>query len=169
MELFRERKAFQVSTLSPALPFALFDRSVSHATYEQQENGKIVFDGIIALAKECLKQGIPVGLGTDTACPYVTQYDMWRELCYFVKYCGVSERFAIYSATLLNAKLAGIDGITGSIEKGKAAEMIVVNEKPLENLQTLRSPAAVIMHDRIIRAPKVKKMREVEAELDKWL
>ena len=169
MELFRERKAFQVSTLSPALPFALFDRSVSHATYEQQENGKIVFDGIIALAKECLKQGITVGLGTDTVCPYVTQYDMWRELCYFVKYCGVSERFAIYSATLLNAKLAGIDGITGSIEKGKTAEMIVVNENPLENLQTLRSPAAVIMHDRIIRAPKVKKIPEVEAELDKWL
>lgn len=49
------------------------------------------------------------------------------------------------------------------------AEMIVVNENPLENLQTLRGPAAVIMHDRIIRAPKVKKMREVEAELDKWL
>ena len=169
MELFRERKAFQVSTLSPALPFALFDSSVSHATYEQQENGKIVFNGIIALAKECLKQGIPVGLGTDTACPYVTQYDMWRELCYFVKYCGVSERFAIYSATLLNAKLAGIDGITGSIEKGKAAEMIVVNENPLENLQTLRDPAAVIMHDRIIRSPKVKKIPEVEAELDKWL
>lgn len=94
---------------------------------------------------------------------------MWRELCYFVRYCGVSERFAIYSATLLNAKLAGIDGITGSIEKGKMAEMIVVNENPLENLQTLRSPAAVIMHDRIIRAPKVKKIPEVEAELDKWL
>lgn len=169
MALFKKRQAFQVSTISPALPFALFDREVSHATYEQQENGKIVFEGIIALAKECLKQGIPVGLGTDTACPYVTQYDMWRELCYYVKFCGVSPRFALYSATLLNATLAGIGAITGSIEPGKQAEMIVANENPLENLQSLRSPAMVIMQQRIFRSPKVRKIPEVEAELDKWL
>lgn len=169
INLFKERNAFQVSTLSPALPFALFDRSISHATYEQQENGKIVFDGIISLAKACLENGIPVGLGTDTACPYVTQYDMWRELCYFVKYCGVSEKFALYSATLLNATLAGVGDETGSIEKGKKAEMIVTRENPLENLQALRNLDMVIMRENIIRSPKVKKIPEVETELDKWL
>ena len=169
INLFKERNAFQVSTLSPALPFAMFDRSISHATYEQRENGKIVFDGIISLAKACLENGIPVGLGTDTACPYVTQYDMWRELCYFVKYCGVSEKFALYSATLLNATLAGIGDETGSIEKGKKAEMIVTRENPLENLQALRNLDMVIMRENIIRSPKVKKIPEVETELDKWL
>lgn len=169
INLFKERNAFQVSTLSPALPFALFDRSISHATYEQQENGKIVFDGFVSLAKACLENGIPVGLGTDTACPYVTQYDMWRELCYFVKYCGVSTRFALYSATLLNATLAGVGNETGSIEKGKKAEMIVTRENPLENLQALRNLDMVIMRESIIRSPKVKKIPEVETELDKWL
>ena len=169
INLFKERNAFQVSTLSPALPFAMFDRSVSHATYEQQENGKIVFDGIISLAKACLENGISVGLGTDTACPYVTQYDMWRELCYYVKYCGVSEKFALYSATLLNATLAGVGDETGSIEKGKKAEMIVTRENPLENLQALRNLDMVIMRENIIRSPKVKKIPEVETELDKWL
>lgn len=169
INLFKDRNAFQVSTLSPALPFALFDRSLSHATYEQQENGKIVFDGIVSLAKACLENGIPVGLGTDTACPYVTQYDMWRELCWFVKYCGVSEKFALYSATLLNATLAGVGDETGSIEKGKKAEMIVTRENPLENLQALRNLDMVIMRENIIRSPKVKKIPEVETELDKWL
>lgn len=66
--LFKQRKAFQISTISPALPYALFDRSISHATYEQQENGKIVFDGIVALAKANLAAGVPVGLGTDVGC-----------------------------------------------------------------------------------------------------
>ena len=169
INLFKERNAFQVSTLSPALPFAMFDRSISHATYEQRENGKIVFDGIVSLAKACLENGIPVGLGTDTACPYVTQYDMWRELCWFVKYCGVSEKFALYSATLLNATLAGVGDETGSIEKGKKAEMIVTRENPLENLQALRNLDMVIMRENIIRSPKVKKIPEVETELDKWL
>ena len=169
IRLFKERRAFQVSTLSPALPFALFDRGVSHATREQQENGKIVFDGIISLAKACLANGIPVGLGTDTACPYVTQYDMWRELCYYVRYCGVSKTFALYSATLLNATLAGIGDETGSIAKGKKAEMIVTRENPLENLQALRNPDMVIMREHLLRSPRVKKIPEVEAELDKWL
>ena len=169
IKLFKDKKAFHVSTLSPALPFAVFDRNVSHATYEQQENGKIVFDGIVSMAKDCLKNGIPVGLGTDTACPYVTQYDMWRELYYDVKYCGVSESFAIYSATLLNATLAGIDDITGSIEKGKLAEMIVVKDNPLNDLKALRNVQMVVMQDKIYESPKTKKIQQVEIELDKQL
>ena len=104
-----------------------------------------MFEGIIAMAKENLKNGIPVGLGTDTACPYVTQYDMWRELCYYAKFCGVSNAFALYSATLLNAELAGIGGETSSIERGKRAEMIVVRKNPLEDLRALRTPEMVIL------------------------
>mgnify|MGYP002515645562 FL=1 len=144
IRLFKEKNAYQVSTISPALPYALFDRSISHATYEQQENGKVVFDGIVALAKACLENDIPVGLGTDTGCPYITHYDMWRELCYFVKYCGVTPTFALYSATLLNAKLAKIDNITGSIEVGKCADMIVCEKNPLEDLSVLRKLYAVM-------------------------
>lgn len=34
-------------------------------------------------AAQALTEGIPVGLGTDSSCPYVMQYDMWRELAYF--------------------------------------------------------------------------------------
>ncbi len=169
MRLFRERGAFQVSTISPAVPYALFDRSISHATYEQQENGKVVFDGIVALAKACLAAGIPVGLGTDTGCPFITHYDMWRELCYFVKFCGVTPAFALYSATLLNARLAGIDHLTGSIEKGKAADLIVCEKNPLEDLTALRKLDMVIKDGWRIDRPTVKKMPQVERELDKFL
>ncbi len=169
IELLKERKAFQVSTISPALPFALFDREISHATYEQQENGKIVFEGIIDLAKACLENDIPVGLGTDSSCPYTTQYDMWRELYYFVKYCGVSNSFALYSGTLLNANLAGIGDITGSIEEGKSADMIVVKNNPLEDLSALRNVEMVIFEGQIHNNPKVKKIAIAERELDKYL
>ena len=169
LRLFRERGAFQISTISPAVPYALFDRSISHATYEQQENGRVVFEGIVALAKACLENGIPVGLGTDTGCPYITHYDMWRELCYFVKYCGVTPAFALYSATLLNAELAGISDITGSVEPGKAADLIVCDRDPLADLTALRSLHMVIRDGLRIEHPSVKKLPEVERELDKFL
>ena len=169
LRLLKEHGAFQVATLSPAIPYALFDRSVSHATYEQQENGKVVLEGVIAMARACLENDIPVGLGTDTGCPYVTHYDMWRELCYFVKYCGVTPAFALYSATLLNARLAGIDDITGSVEAGKAADLIVCAGDPLADLTALRQLSMVIKDGVRIDHPAVKKLPEVERELDKFL
>ena len=169
LRLLKEHGAFQVATLSPAIPYALFDRSVSHATYEQQENGKVVLEGVIAMARACLENDIPVGLGTDTGCPYVTHYDMWRELCYFVKYCGVTPAFALHSATLLNARLAGIDSVTGSVEAGKAADLIVCDRDPLADLSALRSLHMVIKDGVRIEHPAVKKIPEVERELDKFL
>lgn len=169
LRLFKERGAFQVSTISPAVPYALFDRSISHATYEQQANGLVVFEGIVALAKACLAEGIPVGLGTDTGCPYITHYDMWRELCYFVKYCGVTPAFALHSATLLNAELAGIADVTGSVEAGKAADLIVCPADPLADLTALRRLSMVIRDGWRLENPTVKKMPEVERELDKFL
>ena len=169
LDLFKERSAFQISTISPALPYALFDRSISHATYEQQENGKIVFDGIIALAKANLASGVPVGLGTDVGCPYITHYDMWRELNHFVKYCGVTPAFALYSATKLNARLAGIGDVTGSIEADKQADLIVCTDDPLKSPSALRTLDMVVKGGYRIDKPQVKKMPEVERELDKFL
>ena len=169
LDLFKARSAFQISTISPALPYALFDRSISHATYEQQENGKIVFDGIIALAKANLASGVPVGLGTDVGCPYITHYDMWRELNHFVKYCGVTPAFALYSATKLNARLAGIGDVTGGVEIGKQADLIVCTDDPLKSPSALRTLDMVVKGGYRIDKPQVKKMPEVERELDNFL
>ena len=169
LDLFRETGAKLVATLSPALPYALFDQAVSHASDMEQYNGQVVFDGIIDCAKACLEAGIPVGLGTDTGCPYVTHYDMWRELNYFVKYCGVTPAFALYTATLGNACIAGIGDRTGSIEVGKDADLLVLDRDPRENAMALRRPSMVMTKGKLVKEPQVKKMRDVEKELDKFI
>ena len=169
LRLFKERGAALVATLSPALPFALFDREVSNCTEIAQFNGKIVFDGIIDCARACVEQGIPVGLGTDTGCPYVTHYGMWRELHHFSRFCGVSNAFALYTATCRNAEIAGVGDQLGTVEPGKLADLIVTEGNPLENLQALRDVGMVVTGGKIIDRPKVKKMPQVEQELDKYL
>lgn len=169
LSLFKEKRAALVTTLSPALPYALFDRSVSHATEMAQFNGKVVFEGIIDCSKKCLANDIPVGLGTDTGCPFITHYDMWRELVYFHRYCGVSNRFALYTATKRNAEIAQIGDITGTIEPGKCADLIVTDENPIDDLKTLRHVRMVMARGRLIRRPRVKKDKNVERELDKFL
>lgn len=169
IRLFHKRKAAHVATISPALPYALFDRSISHVTEMAQFNGKVVFDGVINCAKACLENDIPVGLGTDTGCPYITHYDMWRELCYFHKFCGVSNAFALYTATGRNAEIAGIAEKVGTVEAGKCADLIVTKGNPLEDLCALRQIEMVVARGKVIASPKVKKMPQVEVELDKFL
>lgn len=169
IKLFKQRNAFLCTTLSPALPYALFDRSITNATEVEQYNGNIVFEGIIDCAKTALANDIPVVLGNDVGCPWITQYDFWRELYYFHKYVGVSNSFAIYTATKRSTEYAGIGNITGSIEKGKIADMIVTAQNPLEDLQALRNVEMVIARGNIIDHPKNKKKKQVETELDKFL
>ena len=169
VRLYKERGAFVCTTISPALPYARFDTAVSGASEKDQYNGKIVFDGVVESAKTALANGIPVALGNDVGCPYITQYDFWRELYYFHKYVGVSNAFALYTATCRGAEMAGIGDITGTLEPGKCADMIVVEKNPLEDLRVLRNVDMVIVQGKVIRAPKVKKKQIVETELDKFL
>ena len=168
LQLFKEKKAALVATLSPALPYALFDRSISHVSEMEQYNGNVVFEGIIDCAKGCLEAGVPVGLGTDTGCPYITHYDMWREVNYFHKFCGVSNAFALHTATQINAQIAGIDDVTGTIEKGKCADFLVVKDNPLDSLEALREPVMVVARGKILNHPVNKKNAECEKELDKY-
>lgn len=169
IELFKKRHAFLCTTISPALPYALFDRSVSNASDIEKYNGKIVFEGIIACAKAAIENDIPVVLGNDVGCPWITQYDFWRELYYFHKYVGVTNAFALYSATSLGAEMAGIGSETGTIEEGKFADMIVTAKNPLDDLRALRRIETVIARGKVYDKPKVKINKRVERELDKYL
>ena len=131
--------------------------------------GKIVFDGVVESAKTALANGIPVGLGNDVGCPYITQYDFWRELCYFHKYCGVSNQFALYTATLRNAQLAGVGDVTGSIEPGKSADFIVTKHNPLDDLRALQHLELVVCRGHVIKKPNPKRNKTVDALLDPYL
>lgn len=169
IRLFKEKGAFLCTTLSPALPYALFDRTVSNASEVEQFNGNVVFEGIIDCAKAALENDIPVVLGNDVGCPWITQYDFWRELYYFHKYVGVSNSFALYTATSRSAELAGIGDITGTVEKGKFADLIITENDPLKDLRALRHIKTVVARGKIINDPKVKIKKRVEAELDKFI
>lgn len=169
VNLFKKHNASLITTISPSIPLAKFDKSVSKATDLTQYNGNVVFEGIVSASKTCLENDIKVGLGTDTACPFVTHYDTWRELAYFTKYVKNDNREAIYHATLENAIIAGIEKETGSIDVSKSCDLIVVEKNPLDDITALRKPSMVIYKGKIIKKPKLKKFKYVEEELDRQL
>ena len=83
--------------------------------------------------------------------------------------CGVSRSFALYSATLGNAQIAGIDKETGSIEPGKAADFLITAGNPLESLRALRKPRMVVARGTLVREPAIRKNVEMEQILDSLL
>ena len=167
--LFKRRGAADVYTISPALPYAEFDLSESHAQPVAKRNGRIVMDGIVACARTCLAQGIPVGLGNDVSCPFVTHYNFWRELCYFHRYVGASNAQTLHLATLGNAAIAGVSDVTGSLEPGKSADLLVVGSSPLEDLSALRDVRMVALRGRLQRHPRVRRYAEIDALLDRYM
>lgn len=171
--LFKEngvgRKSSLTCTVSPALPFVELDPEKTHSTEIQKVNGNIVYKGIVHAAQAALEAGIPVGLGTDSACPYVTHYDMWREVVYFERIVGAPRKLALHTATLGNARILGLGDETGSIEVGKAADLIVLDENPLENLEALRQVKMVMARGKLVSGLSVKHLPELDRELDAFL
>lgn len=169
IDMFKKTGAFLCTTVSPAIPYAMFDRSLTNATEVEQYNGNIVFEGIIECSKVALANDIPIVLGNDVGCPWITQYNFWREVYYFHRYVGASNSFALYTATLRSAELAGIGDITGSLTPGKCADMIVTEKNPLEDLRALSDVGMVVARGKIISEPEFRRRRNVDRELDKFM
>lgn len=169
IELFKKSGSAHICTISPAVPYTLFNLDVSHCGEVGMRNGRIVLEGIVDCARKCLANDIPVGLGTDTGCPFIRHYDMWRELVYFHNWCGVSNAFALYTATKRNAELAGIADSVGTIEAGKAADILITDADPLKDLKALRKPYMVIAGGKMYKNPKNKIDSAIEKELDKFI
>lgn len=169
IDMFKKTGAFLCTTVSPAIPYAMFDRSLTNATEVEQYNGNIVFEGIIECSKVALANDIPIVLGNDVGCPWITQYNFWREVYYFHRYVGASNSFALYTATLRSAELAGIGDITGSLTPGKCADMIVTEKNPLEDLRALSDVGMVVARGKIISDPEFRRRRNVDRELDKFM
>lgn len=168
IRLFKERKAADICTLSPAIPYAMFTLEESHATETAKKNGSVVLEGIIDCAKTCIENDIPVGLGSDVSCPFVVHYNFWRELCFFSKYIDRSPKETLHRATAGNAAIAGIDKETGTIEAGKCADMIVVKDDPLSDLTALRNVTMVIARGNLIRRPRYRKMKDIDEVIDRY-
>jgi len=96
-----------------------------------------------------LEAGVSVIAGTDA----ISQFgDYVTGLELFV-YAGMTPEEALITGTSGAAKAIGMDHI-GSIELGKAADLVVLNKNPLASISHVRNIAAVIQGGRLVETPK---------------
>lgn len=167
LRLLSERKGAQVVTCTPALPNARLPHEVTKLNEMAAYNSEVVMRGMIEGARQAMAAGLAVGMGTDSSCPFCTQYNMWREVQWFQKLMDVPAKTALFIATLGNAQILGIDGITGSLSEGKSADILLLEKNPLEDLSSLRDIACMFAQGRYIAEPRPKRMPEIERQLDK--
>lgn len=101
-------------------------------------NAEIVHAELINGFQAALANGVHIGVGTDSG--VVTHDSVWAELKLFVDLGGVSNERAIYMGTLGTARSIGIADITGSIEAGKAADFLILEEDPSADITALSAP-----------------------------
>ncbi|MBW9325013.1 amidohydrolase family protein [Enterococcus casseliflavus] len=157
-----------VPTFQAAAPFALLKKEETQVSDIVYENGKIVYEAMLASFHEAVGQGIALGAGNDASMSFVTHYDFWRELDHFVRYGGITPAQALEIATLGNAKLLGIDTDYGSIEAGKKADLLVLSENPLENVRHLNTIEQVYKHGQLVEKKTVKRYPEIDRLLDQY-
>jgi imidazolonepropionase-like amidohydrolase len=155
-----------IPTFHAAIPMAKLDANSIHIGEVTRQNSLIVYDGMIVGLKQAIANQIKIGLGTDASMPYVTHYNTWRELDYLVRYVGLMPTQAIYYATYSNAEIIGVNGFTGSIETGKYADMLVLEDNPTQHINALSKPFMVVKKGNIIKNPNINKLQEVDNLLE---
>jgi imidazolonepropionase-like amidohydrolase len=90
--------------------------------------------------------GIPLLSGTDTGFPFVIPgFGLQEELIYLVD-AGLSPPEALRTATINPARYFGTENWSGSIEKGKIADLVILNADPTSDIHHIHSVEAVIMN-----------------------
>lgn len=100
--------------------------------------------------------GVPLMTGTDMGANPLCfpGIGVHNELEMFVK-AGIPEIEALRAATINPSIYLEIDDEFGSLEKGKIADFVVLNENPLENINAIRNISSVIKRGQIFDSIRI--------------
>ncbi|MBI4529687.1 MAG: amidohydrolase family protein [Deltaproteobacteria bacterium] len=153
----RERDTALVPTLAYFHRIAALGEGQGSPAYAVRKAHEVVEAHMKSFAL-ALRMGIRIGMGTDfEGSPLFPHGENGVELELMVQ-GGMSERDVIVAATATNAAILGIQQKVGTIEAGKAADLIAVPGNPVENIGVLRDAEFVMQGGRVAssRIPEVK-------------
>lgn len=105
--------------------------------------------------KQARRHGILIAMGTDAGTPFNYHGENAQELERMVAF-GMSPMEAILTATSSAARLLGMQDRIGTIERGKAADLILIEGNPLRKIDVLRDRsriAGVMQAGRFVAGP----------------
>ena len=144
---------FEFFTVSTAKPPASFEPGVNKVAPELAEQltdvepptensalGEQVFEKRLAIVGALHRAGITVVAGTDQTVP---GYSLHREMELYVQ-AGFTPMEAIQAATIVPARVMGLEKELGTVEKGKRGDLILIDGNPLDDIRNTRNVEYVI-------------------------
>lgn len=135
IELMVEKGVYLVPTL--VAPYFIVENGIEagipkHAVDKSKYVMKFHMDSF----RKAYKAGVKIAMGTDAGTPFNFHHKAPYELKLMVQ-CGMTPMDAIVASTKSSADLLGILNDYGTLEEGKFADFLVLDENPLTNLDTL--------------------------------
>jgi imidazolonepropionase-like amidohydrolase len=112
---------------------------------ERSEMSEKMFEKELQVVGVLHRAGIPIVAGTDQTVP---GHSLHRELELYVK-AGFTPMEAIQAATLVPARVMGVEKEVGTVEAGKRADLIVVDGDPLADIRNTRNVELTITAGRV--------------------
>lgn len=135
IQLMVEKGVYLVPTL--VAPYFIIKNGVEAGIpVSAVEKSKMVMGDHMASFRKAYEAGVKIAMGTDSGTPFNPHGSAPVELNLMVEN-GMTIMDAIVSATKNASELLGIDNNYGTLEEGKFADFLVLDENPLDNLDTL--------------------------------
>ncbi|WP_207944409.1 amidohydrolase family protein [Actinomadura rubrisoli] len=133
-------------------------------TPEETRRIREIFEHKVRLVRSMREAGVRVLAGTDTGDPYVVPgFALHDELGLFAG-AGLTAMETLRSATSRPARVFGIADKVGTVEKGKLADLVVLDADPLADIRNTRRIHALVVNGRLIaqdeRERLLKKVEE---------
>lgn len=142
---------------------AIFQRINENITLPQYR--KIHYEMRSKIVAEMHKAGVQILAGTDMGAPYCFPgFSLHQELAALVD-AGLSPLEALRTATWNPAKFFGKEKDFGTIEKGKIADLVLLDANPLENISNTKEINAVIVNGKLLRRTDLNAMLEQVKQL----
>jgi len=128
-----------------------------YQNYKYMPNPEIYFNILLVGPGNLMAMkdlGIVIGCGTDSGVPLSYHGTLWREMEMLGR-IGFSNSEILQCATINNAKIIGMADKIGSVEAGKYADLTILQENPLEKIETCRRPQTVIKNGEIYDVGKI--------------
>ena len=140
----------------PVAPTLLINDAIAsgamHVPHEAQLKAQAVIGDRDARLRRAAAAGVRFVLGTDANGVFVRWGDQLTEVRKMAELFGWTAERALFSATADAADAIGIAGVTGSIAPGLGADFLVVEGRPWERIDALRSEniVAVVSRGRLV-------------------
>jgi imidazolonepropionase-like amidohydrolase len=123
------------------------DRLMSEDDFDLHEK---LFAQSMHIVAQMQSSGVSILAGTDSAAPYVIPgFALHQELALLVK-AGLSPMQALQAATKNPADFLGKGKTQGTIEPGKAADLLLLDANPLEDIHNTQKIRALIVRGKLL-------------------